>query len=126
MRKRAAPAKEAIMSCLLCTVEVVRLMERVSFMMDVYQSQQSGRSPDGRRKDMYEAAARAAVLLMTRSVGISCPEVGFYRSRRDFCSHCDARLIAFPDLAMEVGFVDVERKDLIYLFHLRHEWDNFS
>jgi len=40
-------------------------------------------------------------------------------------SHCDARLIVFPDLAMEVGFVDVERKDLIYLFHLRHEWDNF-
>eukprot|EP00984_Skeletonema_dohrnii_P032126 scaffold25602_cov119-Skeletonema_dohrnii-CCMP3373.AAC.1 len=64
-----------MMSCLLCTVEVVRLMERVSFYVDPQSINRSnpvglrtvGGFCKGLRKDMYEAAARAAVLLMTRS-----------------------------------------------------------
>ena len=35
-------------------------------------------------------------------------------------SHRNARLIVFPDLAVEIWLIDMEMKDFVYFFHLSH------
>ena len=40
--------------------------------------------------------------------------------------HRNARFVVFPDLALEVRFIDIEFEDSVDLLHRRHQWYHFS
>ena len=41
-------------------------------------------------------------------------------------SHSDARLIVFPNLAVEVRLINMEGKHFVYFFHLGHQGNDLA
>ena len=58
-------------------------------------------------------------------VVFQCCVLGSWTETPRLC-HRNAGLIVLPDFATKVWLVDVQREDLVNLFHKSHSWCNFS